>query len=265
MLVDSHCHLDMLDLEPHGGSLAPYLQAAAERGVEHLLCVSVSLEDWPAMVAKVAPYAQVSVSVGVHPEYPDCQEPSVADLASRAQTAPVVAIGETGLDYFHGKGDLEWQRQRFRTHVRAARECAKPLIVHTRAAKEDTLAILRDEKASEVGGVLHCFTEDYSMAEQAMELGFYISFSGIVTFNNAVELKEVARRIPLERLLVETDAPYLAPVPKRGRPNEPAYVRYVAEYIAQLREVPVAELARASTENFYRLFTDAQRIVAQIP
>jgi TatD DNase family protein len=254
MLIDSHCHLDMLDLTGTDGSLQPYLDAARSNGIEHMLCVAVNFEDWPRMCAKVRDYPEVSVSVGVHPDHADCHEPTVAELVARARETGVVAIGETGLDYYHGEGDLEWQRERFRTHIRAARECGKPLIVHTREAKEDTLRILREERAGEAGGVLHCFTEDYDMACRAMDLGFYISFSGIVTFKNAVELKEVARQVPAERLLVETDSPYLAPVPKRGKPNQPAYVRYVAEYLAELRGEPFAELAASTTRNFHTLF-----------
>jgi TatD DNase family protein len=254
MLIDSHCHLDMLDLTDTDGSLQPFLDAARSNGIEHMLCVAVNFEDWPRMCAKVRDYPEVSVSVGVHPDHADCHEPTVAELVARARETGVVAIGETGLDYYHGEGDLEWQRERFRTHIRAARECGKPLIVHTREAKEDTLRILREERAGEAGGVLHCFTEDYDMACRAMDLGFYISFSGIVTFKNAVELKEVARQVPAERLLVETDSPYLAPVPKRGKPNQPAYVRYVAEYLAELRGEPFAELAASTTRNFHTLF-----------
>lgn len=259
MLVDSHCHLDMLDLTDTDGSLQPYLDAARSNGIEHMLCVSVNFEDWPRMCDKTRGHPEVSLSVGVHPDHADCHEPTVAELVERSHEAGVVAIGETGLDYYHGEGDLEWQRERFRTHIRAARECGKPLIVHTREAREDTLRILREERAEEAGGVLHCFTEDYDMARQAMELGFYISFSGIVTFKNAVELKAVARQVPLERLLVETDSPYLAPVPKRGKPNQPAYVRHVAEYLAELRGETFAELAVATTENFYRLFRSVSR------
>jgi TatD DNase family protein len=259
MLVDSHCHLDMLDLTATDGSLQPFLDAARDNGIEHMLCVSVNFEDWPRMRDKVRGHPEVSVSVGVHPDHADCHEPTVAELVERAGEAGVVAIGETGLDYYHGEGDLEWQRERFRTHIRAARECGKPLIIHTREAREDTLRILREEQAGDVGGVMHCFTEDYDMARQAMDFGFYISFSGIVTFKNALELKEVARQVPLERLLVETDSPYLAPVPKRGKPNQPAYVRHVAEYLAELRGESFAELAAATTGNFYRLFRSVSR------
>lgn len=257
MLVDSHCHLDMLDLASTDGSLQPYLDAAAANGIEHLLCVSVNFEDWARMRDKVREYPQVSISTGVHPDYQDCHEPTVEELVQHAQEQGVVAIGETGLDYFHGTGDLEWQRERFRTHIRAARECGKPLIIHTREAREDTIRIMREENAAGAGGVMHCFTESIEMARQAMDMGFYISFSGIVTFKNALELKEVARQVPLEQMLVETDSPYLAPVPKRGKPNQPAYVRYVAEYLAELRGESFADLAAATTRNFYTLFTSA--------
>lgn len=255
MLVDSHCHLDMLDLSPHGDRLEPVLVQAQEQGIEHLLCVSVSLERYPGMRQQIAAFPQVSFSVGVHPDHRDCREPTAEELARTAIDDGAVAIGETGLDYYRAEGDLEWQRRRFCTHIRAAHLAKRPLIVHTREAREDTLRILREENAQEVGGVMHCFTEDYDMASQAMDMGFYISFSGIVTFKNATALKEVARRIPLERMLVETDSPYLAPVPKRGRPNQPAYVRFVAEYLAEHRGEPLEKLAAATTQNFYRLFS----------
>ncbi|MEJ2380032.1 MAG: TatD family hydrolase [Gammaproteobacteria bacterium] len=254
MLIDSHCHLDRLDLGKYDGDLAGALQHARDNGVEHLLCVSIDLEDYASMVRLVEPFPQVSVSVGVHPSHQGGRDPSVDDLVERAEHPRVVAIGETGLDYYYGEGDLEWQRQRFRTHIRAARACGKPLIIHTRDAREDTLTILAEEGAGRVGGVMHCFTEDWDMAQQAMALNFYISFSGIVTFRNATRLKDVARRVPLERMLVETDSPYLAPVPHRGKPNEPAWVRHVAEYIAELRGLTLEELAAATSENYFRLF-----------
>jgi len=257
MLIDSHCHLDRLDLGKYDGDLAAALQHARDNGVERLLCVSIDLENYPSMVRLVEPFPQVSVSVGVHPSHQGDREPSVDDLLERAAHPRVVAIGETGLDYYYGEGDLEWQRQRFRTHIRAARACGKPLIIHTRDARADTLAILAEEGAERVGGVMHCFTEDWDIAQQAMALNFYISFSGIVTFRNATRLKEVARRVPLERMLVETDSPYLAPVPHRGKPNEPAWVRNVAEYIAELRGMALQELAAATTENYFRLFGPA--------
>jgi TatD DNase family protein len=224
-----------------------------------MLCVSVSLERFAPMMALIEPYTQVSASVGVHPDGTGVEEPGVDQLVELAGRERVVAVGETGLDYFRVEGDVEWQRERFRRHIRAAREVNKPLIVHTRAARDDTLKIMAEEGAAEAGGVLHCFTEDWEMARAAMDMNFYISFSGIVTFKNARELQEVARRVPMERMLVETDSPYLAPVPKRGKTNQPAYVRYVAEFIAELRGESLASVADATTRNFYTLFSAVDR------
>ncbi len=258
MLVDSHCHLDMLCQQP--GDLPAVLDEAQANAIQHMLCVSVSLERFASMMELIAPYGQISASVGVHPDNREVEDPGVDRLCELADRSAIVAIGETGLDYYRAQGDLEWQRQRFRRHIRAARAVNKPLIVHTRAAREDTLKIMAEENAAEAGGVLHCFTEDWEMAEAAMEMNFYISFSGIVTFKNAVELQEVARRLPLERMLVETDSPYLAPVPKRGKTNQPAYVRYVAEFIAELRAETFASVAETTTANFYRLFAGAPRV-----
>ena len=255
MLVDSHCHLDMLC--PDQDALSSVLEEAIKHDVQHMLCVSVSLERFRPMLELIEPYRQVSASVGVHPDGTDVLEPDVKQLVALGEQDRVVAIGETGLDYFRVEGDVEWQRDRFRTHIRAARELNKPLIVHTRAAREDTLKIMAEEQAAEAGGVLHCFTEDWEMAQAAMDMNFYISFSGIVTFKNAQSLKDVARRMPAERMLVETDSPYLAPVPKRGKSNQPAYVRYVAEYVAELREQSLEEVARVTTSNFYTLFKTA--------
>jgi len=257
MLVDSHCHLDMLC--PQHQLIDDVLEQAAQQDIEHMLCVSVSLERFQPMMDLIAPYAQVSASVGVHPDGTDVQEADEGQLVELAQADKIVAIGETGLDYFRTEGDVEWQRERFRRHIRAARQANKPLIVHTRAAKQDTLKILREERASEVGGVMHCFTEDWEMARAAMDMNFYISFSGIVTFKNALDLKQVARKMPTDLMLVETDSPYLAPVPKRGKSNQPAFVRYVAEYLAELRGETLAQLAGSTTENFYRLFAGARR------
>lgn len=256
MLVDSHCHLDFPEFS---SSLPEYLARMSENGVGHALCVSVSIEDFPLVLAVAESDPRLSASVGLHPDYTDCIEPTVADLVARAAHPKVVAIGETGLDYYRLTGDLEWQRQRFRTHIQAAREAGKPLIVHTRNASEDTLSVMAEEKAGEVGGVMHCFTESLDVALRAIDLGFHISFSGIVTFRNAATLKEVAREIPLDRLLVETDAPYLAPVPHRGRQNEPAYVRHVAEEIARLRGISFEEMAAVTTRNFFSLFSGARR------
>ena len=255
MLIDSHCHLDMLC--PQQQSIDDVLAEAKQQGVEHMLCVSVSLERFKPMMALIEPYAQISASVGVHPDGTDVQEPDEELLAGLAQQDRIVALGETGLDYFRVEGDVEWQRQRFRRHIRAAKAVGKPLIVHTRAAKDDTLNILMQERASEVGGVLHCFTEDWEMARAAMDMNFHVSFSGIVTFKNAQQLKDVARKMPADRMLVETDSPYLAPVPKRGKSNQPAYVRYVAEHIAELRGESLEQTAAYTTENFYQLFSGA--------
>lgn len=258
-LVDSHCHLDQLDLSLHAGKLANALKNAADNGVGHMLCVCITLEEFPKVLAAAHEYANVSASVGLHPNEVVSQEPTADDLITMAQDKKIIAIGETGLDYYRSTGDVEWQRERFRQHIRAAKETGKPLIVHSRQAKEDTLAIIKNEKADTIGGVLHCFTEDWEMASAALDLNFYISFSGIVTFKNAVSIQDVAKRMPLDRMLIETDSPYLAPIPFRGKPNEPAYVRYVAEYIAELRGINVVELAEQTTDNFFRLFKGAHK------
>ncbi len=249
----------MLDLAEFDGRLSGAIDAAREVGVGHFLCVAVDLERWPAMLGQVAELDDVSVSVGVHPGNQDCAIPSVDRLVELAVHPKVVAIGETGLDYHYGRSYAERQRESFRIHVRAARRSGKPLIVHTRAAREDTLMILEEEKAQDIGGVLHCFTEDQDMADRALELGFFISFSGIVTFRNAEALREVARSVPADRLLVETDAPYLSPAPFRGKPNHPARVRRVAEFVAELRGESAAALGAYTSENFFRLFQCAHR------
>ena len=228
-----------------------------DNNVSHALCVSVNLEDFPRVLALAEAHPNLFASVGVHPDYENLAEPQAAQLASLARHPRVVAIGETGLDYFRLKGDLEWQRERFRQHIRAARECGKPLIVHTRAAAADTLRIMAEEGADKAGGVMHCFTESWEVAQQAMEMNFYISFSGIVTFRNAAALKDVAKKIGLEKMLIETDSPYLAPVPHRGKINQPAFVRHVAEEIAALRGIRVEEVAAATTANFFNLFKAA--------
>lgn len=252
MLVDSHCHLDLPDF----AETQPQALAAMQReGVTHALCVAVNLEDFPKVRALAENHAHLFATVGVHPEVTDAREPSEDELIALAAHPKVVAIGETGLDYYWHKDAPEWQRERFRTHIRAARRCGKPLVIHNREATADVLRLLREERADEVGGVFHCFTEDWAAAEAALALGFYLSFSGIVTFKNALKIKDVARRAPLDRILVETDSPYLAPVPFRGKPNQPAYVRYVAEEVARLREIPVETLAQATTDNFFRLFS----------
>jgi TatD DNase family protein len=254
MFIDSHCHLDFPDLS---SNLDEVLEKMRENQVSHALCVSVNLDDFPRVRALAESHPNLYASVGVHPDYENLAEPQAAQLASLADHPKVIAIGETGLDYFRLKGDLEWQRDRFRQHIRAARQCGKPLIVHTRAAADDTLRIMAEEGAENAGGVMHCFTESWQVAQQAMEMNFYISFSGIVTFKNAVALKDVARRIKLEKMLIETDSPYLAPVPHRGKINQPAFVRHVAEEIAALRGISVDEVAAATSDNFFNLFKAA--------
>ncbi|TDI79812.1 MAG: TatD family deoxyribonuclease [Betaproteobacteria bacterium] len=254
MLVDSHCHLDFPDL---ASNLDRILENMQENKVSHALCVSVNLEDFPSVLLLAETYPNLYASVGVHPGYENLAEPQAKELVTLAQHPRIIAIGETGLDYFRLTGDLEWQRDRFRQHIRAALQCGKPLIIHTRAAASDTLRIMLEEGADQVGGVMHCFTENWEVAQQAMEMNFYISFSGIVTFKNAVALKEVAKKIQLDRMLVETDSPYLAPVPYRGKTNQPAFVRHVAEEIATLRGITVNEVAEMTTHNFFNLFKDA--------
>lgn len=254
LFIDSHCHLDRLDLSPYEQNFGKLIKTICDAQVDHMLCVSIDLESYPGMLKLVNNYSNISTSVGVHPNDKDRHEPEVSELVELSQHPSNVAIGETGLDYFRSEGSLDWQRERFRRHIRAARETGKPLIIHTRDAREDTINILQEEKASEVGGVMHCFTESWEMAQSAMEMGFYISFSGIVTFNNAKELKEVARKVPLDRMLIETDSPYLSPVPFRGKPNIPAYVVKVAEHIAELRQTSVTEIAEATSNNFKKLF-----------
>ncbi|MBI4206203.1 MAG: TatD family hydrolase [Betaproteobacteria bacterium] len=251
MLVDSHCHLDFPELASQLDSVMALMR---ENQVAHALCVSVTLEDFPQVRSLAERYPHLYGSVGVHPDYENVGEVSIERLVKLADHPKIVAVGETGLDYYRLKGDLEWQRERFRCHIRAARQCRKPLIIHTRAAAADTLRIMREERAGEARGVMHCFTESWEVAREAMDLGFYISFSGIVTFKNAQALKDVARKVPLERMLIETDSPYLAPVPHRGKLNQPGLVKHVAEEIARLRGIPFMEVAQATTANFYNLF-----------
>jgi TatD DNase family protein len=256
MLVDSHCHLNFPELI---ANMPAIRQSMAEHKVDHALCISVTLSEFPQVLAVAEAYDNIYASVGVHPDYEDEGEIAIDELVRLAQHPKVIAIGETGLDYFRLTGDLEWQRDRFRNHIRAAILADRPLIIHTRAAAEDTIRIMREENAQRVGGVMHCFTESIDVAMQAIALGFYISFSGIVTFKNAASLKEVAKQVPLDRILVETDSPYLAPVPFRGKTNQPAYVKYVAEEVAKLREMPYEALAKATTDNFFNLFKQARR------
>ena len=257
-LVDSHCHLPLLESDTR--VLGDFVAAAHAAEVRYMLCVAVDFETLPGVLAAAASSPQIFASVGVHPNSdPAGIEASRANLLEVASSEKVIAIGETGLDYFRQTGDLDWQRARFRTHIQAAIECQKPLIIHTRDSGPDVIAVLREEHAERVGGVMHCFVEDWEIAEAALALGFYISFSGIVTFKSATALQAVARQIPRERLLVETDAPWLAPVPHRGRQNEPAFVRNTAEFVAHLRGEPLTTLAAYTTENFFTLFKCAKR------
>jgi TatD DNase family protein len=251
MFIDSHCHLDFPELVR---DLPALLEAMREVRVTHALCISVELANWPQVHAIARAHANLYATAGVHPDYEHIEEPTVERLVALASQPKVVAIGETGLDYYRLTGDLAWQRARFRTHIRAARETGKPLVIHTRSAADDTLAIMRDERAGEVGGVMHCFTETWDVASAAIDLGFHVSFSGIVTFRNAAALKDVAKRVPIDRMLIETDSPYLAPVPHRGKRNEPAYVVHVAHEIARLRDVAPEDVGRATSQNFFRLF-----------
>jgi TatD DNase family protein len=259
-LVDSHCHLNQLDLSAHDGILQHALDAGKNAGVGHMLCVCITLADFPEVLRIANTCSHVSASVGLHPNEKVACEPTVDELIHLARDEKIVAIGETGLDYYRSTGNVEWQQERFCKHISAAKTVNKPLIVHTRQAKADTINILRAENADRVGGVMHCFTEDWEMAAAALDLNFYISISGIVTFKNAVEIQQVAKKVPIERLLIETDSPYLAPNPYRGKPNEPAYVRHVAQYIAELRGMTIDDFAEKTTENFFRLFRDAKPV-----
>jgi TatD DNase family protein len=251
MYIDSHCHINFPEFAPR---LPEVFAAMAQNQVSHALCVGVNFEELPGVLELAHTHANVYASVGVHPDHEQDEEPSVARLLDLARLPKVVAIGETGLDYYRLTGDLEWQRERFRTHIRAARAAALPLIIHTRAAPDDTIRIMREEGAQATGGVMHCFTESMEVARAAMELGFHISFSGIVTFKNAKDLQEVARAVPLDRMLIETDSPYLAPAPHRGKTNEPAFVVHVAQEIARLKGIAVEQVAQATAANFFRLF-----------
>jgi len=256
MLVDSHCHLDFPELRADFDGVLERMRAG---GVTHALTISTTLETFPAVRDVARSQPNLWCSAGVHPdEQRDGREVTLEELLRMADDPKVVAIGETGLDYYRVEGDTEWQRERFRTHIRAARACGKPLVIHTRESAKDTLRLMREEKAGEVGGVMHCFTESWAVASAAIDLGFHISFSGIVTFKNAQVVKDCARRVPLERMLVETDSPYLAPVPHRGKTNQPAFVRHVAEEIGRLREVDYETLAARTTENFFTLFAHAR-------
>lgn len=255
MYIDSHCHINFPEL---AARMPEVLQRMQDNGVTHALCVSVDLPDFPQVLALAEQYPHIYASVGVHPDYTETEEPSAEQLVALAQHPKIIAIGETGLDYFRLKGDLEWQRERFRQHIRASRLCGKPLIIHTRAASEDTLRILHEEKAGTdqggVAGVMHCFTESLEVAQAAIAMGFYISFSGIVTFKSAKDLQAVAKALPLERILIETDSPYLAPSPHRGKMNEPGFVRHVGEFLADLKQLPLQQVQETTSNNFFECF-----------
>jgi len=254
MLIDSHCHLDRVKLNAFDDNFDTMLEAASNNQVGAFLNVCIDLEHFEDVYQPTQNHANIWCSVGVHPTEKEGEEPDVARLVSLAKRDKVIAIGETGIDYHWENENMEWQRERFRVHIRAAKQCGKPLIIHSRSGREDTLKIFAEEGGPEVGGVLHCFAEDLPTAERAIELGLYISFSGIVTFKSAKEIQEAAAKIPLDRLLIETDSPYLAPVPHRGKPNNPAWVKHVAEKVAELRGISFEEVAEASSENFRRLF-----------
>jgi TatD DNase family protein len=252
-IIDSHCHINFPELIK---DIDGVLERMAENQVSKALCVSVTLEKFPEVLSLAKAHEHIYASVGVHPDHESGEEPTVERLVSLSEDPKVVAIGETGLDYFRTEGDVAWQRDRFRVHIQAARQTNKPLIIHTREAGDDTLGILKEEGEGLVRGVMHCFTETLEFARASIDLGFFISFSGIITFKNAQAIRDVAKVIPLESILIETDSPYLAPVPNRGKTNEPSYVRYVLEEVARVKELPVDTVAQATTKNFHRLFLD---------
>jgi len=254
VFYDSHCHLDRLDLSPFENDFSRFMAQAQQAGISGMLCVSINLDDWPAMCEQVADYPQVKVSVGVHPNEEADTPLSVTELIARSEAPNVVAIGETGLDYFRSGAAEDWQHARFVTHIEAAKAVNKPVIIHSREAREDTLAVLEREGADACGGVMHCFVEDWHTARRALDLGFYISFSGVLTYKSAAELREVARKLPQDRILIETDSPYLAPVPHRGKPNYPQYVRHIAEVLAEVRGENLHSVADYTAENYHRLF-----------
>jgi len=252
-IVDSHCHIDRVDLEAFGGSVESMLSHAKELSVNQFLCVCIDLEHFDQVHSLALQHSNIYASVGVHPTEITSKEPSVEKLLELSSSERVIAIGETGLDYFRVKKDeADWQRDRFRRHIRASNKSEKPLIIHMRESKEDIIDILQKENAQ--SGVMHCFAEDWETAKAALDLGFYISFSGILTFNNANDLREIAKKVPADRLLVETDSPYLTPAPYRGKPNSPAYTYYVAEKLAEVRNTSIDEIAEVTTTNFKNLF-----------
>ena len=252
MFIDSHCHLDLLAQDEGGIDLA--INNAKENGVDHILCISIDKSSCHKIIEIVESNTYLSASIGIHPNIEQTENFTVEELILLAGHKKVIAIGETGLDYFRSEGDLSWQRERFRVHIEAAKELKKPLIVHTREARKDTMDILENEDAESAGGIIHCFTEDWETAKRALDIGFYISLSGILTFKNARELQEVAKKLPLDRILIETDSPYLAPVPHRGKTNQPAFVKHVAEFLAELRGDSVENIAKMTSDNFHTAF-----------
>ncbi|MDC9725116.1 MAG: TatD family hydrolase [Gammaproteobacteria bacterium] len=252
MFIDSHCHLNLLAEEE--GGLETVITQAKNNSVDHILCIAIDKASCHEVISIAENHADITASVGIHPNVDQKESFTIDELVSLAQHDKVIAIGETGLDYFRSEGDLEWQRDRFRTHIEAGKQLRKPLIIHTREARDDTMDILEQEGAEQAGGIIHCFTENWDTAQRALDIGFYISLSGIVTFKNAVELQDVAKKLPLDRILIETDAPYLAPVPHRGKTNKPAFVKHVAEFLAELRGDTVENIAKATTANFHQLF-----------
>lgn len=255
MFIDSHCHLNLLANEE--GGLDAIIAQANEAKIDHMLCISVDKKSCKEVLHIAENYPNITASVGIHPNVDKLENFTVDELVSLAQHEKVIAIGETGLDYFRSEGDLVWQRDRFRVHIEAAKQLKKPLIIHTREARDDTMTILEQQGAEQAGGIIHCFTENWQTAQRALALDFYISLSGIVTFKNALELQEVAKKLPLDRILIETDSPYLAPMPHRGKTNKPAYVKHVAEFVAQLRGDTVENIAQQTSANFHRLFPSA--------
>ncbi|SFV81418.1 Putative deoxyribonuclease YcfH [hydrothermal vent metagenome] len=252
-IIDSHCHIDRVDLDQFGGSMESMLAHAKDLSVEEFLCVCIDLEHFDDVFSLAKAYENIYASVGVHPTEQEGKDPSVDELLALANHDKIIAIGETGLDYFHIEKDTaDWQRDRFRRHIAASNQSGKPMIIHTRDAKEDTIELMQQEKAEQ--GVMHCFSEDWDTAKAAIDLGFYISFSGIITFKSAESLREVAKKVPADRLLVETDSPYLTPMPYRGKPNSPAYTYYVAEKLAEIRGTSINDIADTTTANFKKLF-----------
>ncbi len=253
-IIDSHCHIDRVDLAQFGGSIESMLNHAKEFSVEEFLCVCIDLEHFDDVFSLAKAHKKIYASVGVHPVEQEGKDPSIDELLKLANHDKIIAIGETGLDYFHVKKDgADWQRDRFKRHIAASNQSGKPMIIHTRDAKADTIKIMQEEQAR--AGVMHCFSEDWETAKAALDLGFYISFSGIITFKSASDLREVAKKVPADRLLIETDSPYLTPVPYRGRPNSPAYTYYVAEKLAEIRGVSINDIADTTTNNFKKLFS----------